>query len=503
MLRFKAIGIDPDLGRLHDFTCPAYHPADVAKYHPFTEIAELIDEREWMRKALAAACGPPDEAKAMALMMSSLSVLKAADPGLLNDFRLAAYKAFRDANPGPGTYPTPGSMSPAKYCRPPVTDGHAALSPAYDGPNTSPSVATTAPEAHSFDRPPLSAGHQSPSPSHMKGSGGEYPASQGVPVQLTYAHMEKDQARMALVRAHDQLSRQFPEVCPLDTPDSRPLRAQQPENHPVPAIAGIGKGEGAEAVLTSHAPALGAHLADVTLTATESPGTHARPVTVWKGMKKQRRKLARRVLEGSMTVDEARSKLGRSFAQKGGSEEQGAVQKSALAAVREQLDLPPRAATQPVMPSVQGPVPISMAPELIAAAQKPAAPAAAAAPVAASFGPEDIEAAVTKAVAPLLEKIREQDETYTAKLAEQQRVIDAIADQPDPSTAAFSGLAFRNPVHKQARPAAVPDTAEYAARAQDMIRRNLQHTYYTHSSPAVREAAGHELAKLGWEQPMT
>ena len=70
---------------------------------------------------------------------------------------------------------------------------------------------------------------RSPSPSHMKGSGGEYPGQQGVPVQLSYAHMEKDQARMALVRAHDQLSRQFPEVCPLDTPDSRPLRGQQRE----------------------------------------------------------------------------------------------------------------------------------------------------------------------------------------------------------------------------------------------------------------------------------
>ena len=81
-------------------------------------------------------------------------------------------------------------------------------------------------------------------------------------------------------------------------------------------------------------------------------------------------------------------------------------------------------------------------------------------------------------------------------------MIDAIADQPDPSTAAFSGLAF-NPVQKAARPAAVPDIAESAARAQDMIRRNLQSTYYTHSSPAVREAAGQELAKLGWEPSMT
>ena len=112
-------------------------------------------------------------------------------------------------------------------------------------------------------------------------------------------------------------------------------------------------------------------------------------------------------------------------------------------------------------------------------------------------------AAVADATADLKDLLVKQQEDFTTKLAEQQKVIDAIADQPDPSTAAFSGLAF-NPVHKSAaRPAAVPDIAESAARAQDMIRRNLQSTYYTHSSPAVREAAGQELAKLGWEPSMT
>jgi hypothetical protein len=125
-------------------------------------------------------------------------------------------------------------------------------------------------------------------------------------------------------------------------------------------------------------------------------------------------------------------------------------------------------------------------------------------PVAASFGPEDIEAAVTKAVTPLLEKIQQQDEAFTTRLAEQQKVIDAIADQPDPSTAAFSGLAFKPPVQKTARPAGVTDIADSAARAQAMIRRELEHTYYNHSDPARREAAGNSLAKLGAEAaPMT
>ena len=38
MLRFKPAGIDTELGRLHDLTCPAYHPEDVAKCHPFADL---------------------------------------------------------------------------------------------------------------------------------------------------------------------------------------------------------------------------------------------------------------------------------------------------------------------------------------------------------------------------------------------------------------------------------------------------------------------------------
>ena len=106
-------------------------------------------------------------------------ILKAADQAQVNDFRMEAHKAFRDANPGPTSAPTPGMVTPGKYNRPLITDGHEASSTGHDGPNSSPAVATSAPNAHSFDRPPLAAGHQSPSPSHMKGGLGEYPVHAG------------------------------------------------------------------------------------------------------------------------------------------------------------------------------------------------------------------------------------------------------------------------------------------------------------------------------------
>jgi hypothetical protein len=54
MLRFKTIGIDPDMGRLHDLTCAAYHPDDVAKYHPFADFQSVVDTGVWQRKAIDA-----------------------------------------------------------------------------------------------------------------------------------------------------------------------------------------------------------------------------------------------------------------------------------------------------------------------------------------------------------------------------------------------------------------------------------------------------------------
>jgi hypothetical protein len=92
---------------------------------------------------------------------------------------------------------------------------------------------------------------------------------------------------------------------------------------------------------------------------------------------------------------------------------------------------------------------------------------------------------------PLLERIGAQDEA----LAENKRVLDALADQPDPSTAAFSGLAF-NPVRKAARPAGVPTTAEIAERTQQMMIRHLQDKYNASSDPAEREAYYGTLSKM-------
>ncbi len=455
MMRFKSIGIDTDMGRLHDMTCPAFSPDDVAQYHPYSDFASVIDTGMWQRKAVDAACGPMETALAMTQVWQAAETLKGADLADLNDYRLELHKQFRDANPGPVTYPTPGMVTPGQFHRPVITAGHAANSPGYDGPNSSPMVAGgPVTGASGFTRPPLGSGHQSPSPSFMKG-GFEYPHETGKPMNLVYAHSEKENARRALSMMHDHLAHAFPLSCPMVEQD--PYAAVQ--RPPVPAA--VGKSENAvEAVVPDavfKAP-LDGEVDDV----------------VFKAFKKARKKLGKKVLAGKMTVDEARAKLGRNFAQKDASE--SAAQKSVTYVVAGDPNITP---TQ--MRELQGQLRKSGDPNTVVL------------PLAGSTVADEnlITAAVTKAIAPLVEKV-----------AAQQALIDAneqrwntLADQPDPSTVAFTGLAL-NPVMKTARPAGVPSQADIAERTQQMIMRTLDRTWRTSENPAEREAARSALDKF-------
>lgn len=502
LLRFCSIGIDAELGKLHDLTCPAFHPDEVQRFHPFADIASLVDTGMWQRKSLEAACGPLENALRMHELHQAALALKSADEADLNQWRADAHKAFRDANPGPSAYPSPGMVSPQKYSRPLITDGRAATSTGHSGPNTSPQVATTAPNAHSFDRPPLEAAHASPSPSFMKG-GFAYPPEQGVPTQLTYARQVKDQQREALSVMHDRLGSMYPAVCPMDLDSPAPGM-----RHPVPATAGIGKGTGTEmhisvtgpdgaALSAEQAGAVAAQIQQRVMATRRAPvlaAEKARPeddaglsvdADVYKGFKKQRKKLGKKVLAGKMTVDEARAKMGRQFAQKGTSDLSS-----------QEIAEGVRKGTMAVDPSlIPVPAAAGLTPDLIKAAVREAlrvetVPLEASAIGSFDVGPS-VEAAVTKAVGPLLEKIQATD----TKLAEAQRVIDAIADQPDPSTASFSGLAF-SPVRKSARPAGVTDIAETAERSRQMMIRHMESTVNSASDPYEREAARASLERL-------
>jgi hypothetical protein len=455
MLRFKAIGIDADLGRLHDLSCPAYHPEDVSKAHPFASFADLIDEDLWMRKAVDSACGPIEKAIAMTEVWRAVQVLKTADFADLNDFRLEMHKAFRDANPGPTSYPSPCAMSPSGFKRPVITAGHAANSPGYDGPNSSPEVATSQPSAGSFQRPPLGAGHQSPGPSFMKGNDGQYPSETGMPTSLTYAHMEKDNARRALVMLHDHLSHQFPQGCPMIEQDAYRVD-QKPA---VPSIAG--KADDAkpeEVTLKEMNAALSGEFSDE---------------TIEKGMRK---KLAKKVLSGKMTVDEARTKLGRARAQKQQSDLADMVEKGILSIdeARAKMGMGPWQQPQdvPVTKSIS-----SETGQLPTIQELPA---------------DIIKTAIADAIAPLVDKIEKQDKT----ISEQEARWEAAANLPDPKTASWTGLAL----NKNARPAGVATIAENAERTQVAHLRQAHRVWRTSENPFEREAARAELDKYGFTE---
>jgi len=455
LLRFKAIGIDADLGKLHDLTCPAYDPEDVVKYHPYADFASLIDENLWMRKALDSACGPMGKAMEMTRIWEVVQVLKDGNPAELNDFRAEAHKAFRDANPGVSSYPSPGAMSPSGYNRPVISEGQAANSPGHEGPNTSPAVATSPAAVGSFNRPPLSAGQQSPSPSFMKGDG-QVPPETGVPVNLTYLHIEKDKTRRAISMMHDHLSHQFPLGCPMVEQDAY----RQPAARPVPQTAGLGKAVGAaeaEAAV-SKAPEVPREVLD----------------TIEKGVK---RKLGKKVLAGKMTVDEARSKMGRMRAQK--MQEWSVEEQLTKGAITREQALE-ALGFAPGMTKSAGP-------EIVKSEAVTQAPA---------FGPEIIKAAIAEAIAPLMTKIELQEATLTkaqGTIGEQQAKLEALADMPDPKTAAWTGLAL-NPLNKSARPAGVTQIAENAERTQ-AVKRQLNHVWRTSENAFERESAWAELSK--------
>jgi len=476
LLRFKHIGMDADLGRLHDLSCAAFHPDEVAKYHPFADFATLLDEDLWMRKAVDAASGPVENAMLMTRVWQAVQTLKNANAADLNDFRLELHKAFRDANPGPTSYPTPGMMSPGKFKRPVITGGHAANSPGYGSPNTSATIPDTPPSAGSFGRPPLSAGHQSPSPSFMK-SGGQYPSETGMPTSLTYAHMEKDNARRALVMMHDHLQHQFPQGCPMIEQDAYRID-QKP---PVPPIAGKAEDAKPEPVAEKEmAAALSGEFSDE---------------SIEKGMRK---KLAKKVLSGKLTVDEARSKLGRMRAQKQQQFLADAVEKGIMSVdeARAQLGLKPlnapdadiakaaQAAIEKLAADPQYAGKVTFLPPAIKGAEPEVAKD--------GIDPEVIKNAVADAIAPLLEKIEKQDKT----ISEQEARWEAAADLPDPKTASWAGLAL----NKNVRPAGVTTVAENAERTQVAHMRQAYRTWRTSENPFEREAARAELDKYGFTE---
>ena len=435
----KAIGVPFDAGWLHDLLCPAFAPGTAKSAHPLADLS-MLDELAWQAKALdTAARAPLDEAREAALLWQHARTVKVIPSPLADEILTEAHKAFRDANPGPGKAPVPGEIHAERFSRPYISDGHAAPSPGHDAPHRDPVHAGHI-SASEFHRGPLDGGHAEDSPGNANPRPEPIGAPElpGVPSRVYYTRLQRDNARQAMTSMHDHIARTFPDVCPMHGPG----RMGEPGAGTRPVPAGVG---GPVPHGASKADEGGDQAA---ATAETAPITRLTP-------KQFRRQLEKAVFAGEMTCEEAHAQLAQKAAVPGG--------------------------TAPAIQTL---------PEIVKAAVAEAlhvesVPLEAAEIKSFDFGPV-IEAAVTRAAAPLLERLEKQDK----RLKEQGKVLDAIADQPDPNVTAYRGVALGSPATlKASSPPAVGMMAERREQAQATLFNEMFTQWRTAVSPEDREYA--------------
>ena len=437
------LGLAKEDALLHDLTCPAFRPADVRKCFPYASFAD-IDGAAWQQKALMKAASGDPAAMAMRDLFTHAETLKNAPPDLVAELREQGHAAFIDANkvltdatPGPGSFPTPGHVTPQQFQRPYLGDGHAAESPQAAGPHSF-RVPEGQPSAEDFTRPFITDGRAADSPANDTPRHEPIPApmTPGLPSRVYYTGAMRDNARQAMTAMHDHISRVFPDVCPM-SPDVSGIQKPAP---PVPE--GVG-----------------------------GPAPRSGKKTAKAGARKQRRALAakrrrleRRVLKGTMTVKQARRKLGlKTKAAKPVPVTKAADTTAALAKA-----LKGAGWTQEQVDSLSG---------------APAGPV---------LDAGVIKAAVAEACAPLLER-QARLEKDNRKL---RKVADAIAGQADTSQAPLRGVTLTK---ASAAPAAQPQTATATAeRVQVAELQRLNYVAHNSPDPGMREAARRDLdQKLG------
>ena len=293
-VRMKGLGIDRDLGALHDLCCPAFTPADVAKAFPAVTF-QSIDTAGWQMKMLdAAAKGSAASAmgqfNAASALWQHAVTLKGSDPAVLTDLRVIAHKAFRDANPGPASFPTPTHPMPGQFRRPYLSAGHGAASPQHDAPHSFAEPRGQV-QAQDYTRGYLTEGHATDSPDNATPRHDPPPAPMtgGQPEAVHYQGTMRDNAAQAMAAMHDHVSRMFPDVCPM-SPD--PEHAQKPAP---PVAAGVGGPE--------------PHAGKASKKAAKAKAKKAAKAQARKTAAKRRR-LEAQVLKGKVTVEDARAKLG-------------------------------------------------------------------------------------------------------------------------------------------------------------------------------------------------
>src|SRR6185437_10492577 len=118
-----------------------------------------------------------------------------------------------DANPGPGTAPTPAAVTPGQFKRPYLTAGRARPSFQQQGPNTA-TVPTGQISATDYNRGLITGGHAADSPAN-KGAYDLVPDGTGQLTRVKYTGIQRDNARQAMSVVHDHVAQTFPDLCPM------------------------------------------------------------------------------------------------------------------------------------------------------------------------------------------------------------------------------------------------------------------------------------------------
>ena len=416
----KALGVDREMGMIHDLTCAAYDPADVAKSYAGVDFS-AINVQGWLDKTLTlAASAPLDQAREAGRLVETAITLKAIAPDLADELRHEANKAFRDANPGPGSAPTPGELSAERFKRPLITAGHSAPSPGQDAPHTSP-IHPGHIAASDYGRDLITAGHAADSPDNDPGhSLPMAPEVPGVPSRVFYTRMQRENAQQAMRSMHDHIAATFPDLCPMHGPG----RMGEPPSHARPVPVGVG----------GPVPHGASKAAEPVSPADEFEQSEAAARAARKAARKQQRELLDAIIKGEVSVENARATLG-----------------------MEPLPEPP--ATKAA--SIQGEVVTLEASNGVT--------------------PDLIKSAIAEAQTPLLER-----------LDAQQRLLDAMADQPDPRVAAYRGVALNKTT---AAPAGLLNSPERPAGVQDAAYKAMYAQWKDSSDPERREEAWNFLMK--------
>jgi hypothetical protein len=332
--------------------------------------------------------------------------------------RLEAHKAFRDANPGPGSAPTPGEISAERFNRPLITAGHSAPSPDQKPPHTAP-IHPGHIAASDYTRDLITTGHASDSPDNASPRGNPIHAPEvpGVPSRVYYTQVQRQNAQQAMRSMHDHIAATFPDLCPM----AGPGRMGQPPSNARPVPAGVGGP-------VPHGAAKAAEPAGPD----EFEQAEAAAKAARKAARRQQQELLDALVKGTRTLEEVRAELG--------------------------VELPTEPVTKAALTDGETIIPG----ELMSATVK-------------AFDADLIKSAIAEAQAPLMER-----------LDAQQKLLDAMADQPDPRVAAYRGITLNQTPEA---PAGLLNSPERPVGVQDAAYKAMYDQWRNSPNPELRENA--------------